>query len=39
MYGYVKEAIPPNAPVARGKAIDLIILWILTMQENISRVA
>jgi hypothetical protein len=23
MYGDVKEAIPPNAPVARGKAIDL----------------
>jgi hypothetical protein len=23
MYGDVKEAIPPNAPVTRGKAIDL----------------
>jgi hypothetical protein len=23
MYGDIKEAIPPNAPVARGKAIDL----------------
>jgi hypothetical protein len=25
MYGYLKEAIPPNAPVTRGKAIDLRI--------------
>jgi hypothetical protein len=25
MYGDVKEAIPPNAPVTRGKAIDLRI--------------
>jgi hypothetical protein len=23
MFGDVKEAIPPNAPVARGKVIDL----------------
>jgi hypothetical protein len=25
MYGDIKEAIPPNAPVTRGKAIDLRI--------------
>jgi hypothetical protein len=25
MYGYVNEAIPPNAPVTRGKAIDLLL--------------
>jgi hypothetical protein len=23
MYGDIKEAIPPNAPVTRGKTIDL----------------
>jgi hypothetical protein len=23
MYGYVNEAIPPNAPATRGKSIDL----------------
>jgi hypothetical protein len=25
MYGDVKEAIPPNAPVTRGKAIEILL--------------
>jgi hypothetical protein len=25
MYGYIKEVIPPNSPVKRGKAIDLLL--------------